>query len=156
RAPARPRRAGGAGPVPRSHGSGAGERRPGDADRVHAGARPAPGRARGPGDAGGERVSREFFSDMFLGGGGLLLAPRSPRRAELLRLVGARFRVVDPGEEPQPGRRAPEDAVCWLARHKASAVAPAHPGSWVLAADTLVFQDGELMGKPRDVAEARA
>jgi septum formation protein len=99
-------------------------------------------------------VKSPFFSELLLGGEELVLASRSPRRAELLRLVGARFRVEEPGEEPEPGERAPEDAVVWLARQKAAAVARNHPHEWVLAADTLVFQDGELLGKPRDEAEA--
>jgi len=96
-----------------------------------------------------------YFSERFLGGETLLLASLSPRRAELLRLVGARFEVVAPGEEPPPGPDSPEAEVIRLARAKAGAVAEAHPERWVLAADTLVFQDGELLGKPRETSEAR-
>jgi septum formation protein len=49
---------------------------------------------------------------------------------------------------------AAEEAASRLAAAKAAQVAADHPGQWVLAADTLVFLDGEILGKPRDDEEA--
>ncbi len=87
----------------------------------------------------------------------LLLASASPRRAEILRSLGIPFtaRPVDIPEEPLPGETA-EAAAVRLAAEKASAAAGREPAAWVLAADTLVFIDGAILGKPRDPDEAAA
>jgi septum formation protein len=86
----------------------------------------------------------------------LVLASASPRRRELLGQLGLSFEVsaADIDETPHPGEPA-QAYVLRLAREKARAVATRHPGAWVLAADTTVALGDELMGKPRDAAEAR-
>jgi septum formation protein len=61
-------------------------------------------------------------------------------------------RAADLDETPLPGER-PDETVLRLAREKAAA--QAHPGEIVLAADTVVVIDGELLGKPRDPEDAR-
>jgi septum formation protein len=61
-------------------------------------------------------------------------------------------RAADLDETPLPGEE-PRDTVLRLA--KAKAAARAHPGELVLAADTVVVIDGELLGKPSDPADAR-
>jgi septum formation protein len=85
-----------------------------------------------------------------------LLASASPRRAELLALIGIPFRVA-PGvidETPRPGEE-PGPLAARLAREKVLAVpAPAGPAI-ILGADTLVVVDGAILGKPRDDEEAR-
>ena len=83
---------------------------------------------------------------------GLVLASGSPRRRELLSQLGLSFDVVVPDidETPRPGERAVE-LVRRLALEKAAAVA----GDPVLAADTTVEVDGEILGKPRDADDAR-
>ncbi len=83
-----------------------------------------------------------------------MLASRSPRRAELLKAAGFEFtvRVSDVDETPRPG----EDPFVYavrLALTKADAV-PASPDEIVLAADTTVVLGSEIMGKPRDAADA--
>ena len=86
----------------------------------------------------------------------LILASASPRRAELLRLLKVDFQVV-PGqvEEVAHEHLSPLE-VCQLNAHrKAFAVAKKIPDALVLGADTLVFLDNEIMGKPRNLAEAR-
>jgi nucleoside triphosphate pyrophosphatase len=86
---------------------------------------------------------------------GVVLASSSPRRAEILASLGIPF-VVDPAdvdETVRPGESG-EDAASRLAAAKASAVVSRRAGDWVLAADTLVLLDGEILGKPRDDAEA--
>jgi septum formation protein len=84
----------------------------------------------------------------------LILASSSPRRRELLGGLGLQFavRAVDLDETPLPGED-PGDTVLRLARAKAAA--RAHPGELVLAADTVVVIDSELLGKPADPADAR-
>jgi septum formation protein len=61
-------------------------------------------------------------------------------------------RSVDLDETPRPDE-TPEQTVVRLAEEKAAA--RAHPGELVLGADTVVVIDGELLGKPRDPADAR-
>ncbi len=86
----------------------------------------------------------------------LVLASASPRRRDLLGQLGLRFTVAaaDLDETPRPDE-PPEAYVLRLAREKAQAVAGRFPGTWVLAADTTVVLGRELLGKPRDEAEAR-
>lgn len=84
----------------------------------------------------------------------VVLASQSPRRRELLASVGVSVEVrpsttdesVLPGEDPGAYVRR-------LAREKAEAV-PAEAGELVLAADTAVVLGREILGKPRDAADA--
>lgn len=85
----------------------------------------------------------------------IILASQSPRRRELLSLYGLPF-VVDPSqadEDHVTGTGA--ERVQKLARAKCEEVAARHPGQLVLAADTLVCVDDEILGKPKDEADAR-
>ena len=83
---------------------------------------------------------------------GLVLASGSPRRRELLAQLGLTFGSSPPDvdETPQPGER-PVDLVRRLAVAKATAV----DGDPVVAADTTVEVDGEILGKPVDADDAR-
>lgn len=85
----------------------------------------------------------------------LILASGSPRRRELLAGLDLDFTVrpVDLDESLRPDED-PHDYVRRLAREKAEA--RAEPGEVVLAADTIVVLDGEVLGKPEDPADARA
>ena len=84
----------------------------------------------------------------------LVLASRSPRRAELLTAAGFEFtvRAADVDETPRDGED-PFTYVVRLAMDKADAV-PVNDGEIVLAADTTVVLDGQIMGKPTDAADA--
>ncbi len=85
----------------------------------------------------------------------LILASRSPRRAELLTRAGYRFEVVPPDvDERLRAGEAPRDYVARLAAEKAAAVAPRYPARVVLAADTTVVVGSAVLGKPRDANEA--
>jgi len=85
----------------------------------------------------------------------LILASNSPRRKELFSLFGWPFEVVpaDIDEARQPGE-PPKDYVRRLACEKAEAVADWKMGL-VIAADTIVADGDELLGKPADETEAR-
>jgi septum formation protein len=85
----------------------------------------------------------------------LVLASASPRRQELLRNAGIPFEVrpTQIVEDPLPGEDAKECAER-LAREKALAVAQQRPQDFVLAADTVVVVDGQILGKPADAADA--
>lgn len=85
----------------------------------------------------------------------LILASASPRRAELLKLLPVPFRVL-PSDAPEvaPEHLSPQE-VCQLNAHrKARAVAKKNPDALVLAADTLVFLDHEILGKPHNFKDA--
>jgi septum formation protein len=75
---------------------------------------------------------------------------------EMLRLAGVRFTILHGSvdETPGPGE-APADYALRLSEAKARAVAAMRPGRWVLGADTIVTIDGELLGKPATIDEAR-
>lgn len=91
----------------------------------------------------------------------LVLASSSPRRAALLRSAGFEFEVVAaPVDEDAitadlaAAHAVPTAIALELASAKAAAGAALRPGARVLAADTLVVLDGELLGKPKDAADA--
>jgi septum formation protein len=87
----------------------------------------------------------------------LILASGSPARRELLDAAGYTFEVVPANIEEPTGQgvtdpRAHVHQVAWL---KAAAVAPRVVDGIVLAADTVGWLDGEVIGKPEDEADAR-
>lgn len=87
----------------------------------------------------------------------LVLASRSPRRAQLLRMLGIRF-DIEPADVDE-AYRAGEDPMLHaerLAREKAEAVARMRPDALVVACDTVVLLAGDVLGKPRDADEAVA
>ena len=87
----------------------------------------------------------------------LILASASPRRAELLRQLEVEFQVM-PGNAAEVAYEylSPQE-ICQLNAHrKARAVAKKIPDALVLGADTLVFLERKIFGKPSDHAEARA
>ncbi|HEX7050557.1 MAG TPA: nucleoside triphosphate pyrophosphatase [Longimicrobiales bacterium] len=85
----------------------------------------------------------------------LVLASGSPRRAQLLAMLGLRFETVPAGIEETPREdEAPAQLAERLACEKARAVARQRPDALVIGSDTLVVVDGEIVGKPRDRDEA--
>ena len=84
----------------------------------------------------------------------LILASQSPRRKELLGLMGHPFiiRVADIDEAMDP-EKAPFDEVARVSRKKAMAVSR-EQDDIVVAADTIVVCNGEVLGKPKDEADA--
>ena len=86
----------------------------------------------------------------------LILASASPRRAELLRQLQPEFQIVPSEAAEVIDEQLSPQELCQLNAHrKAFAVAKKIPDALVLGADTLVFLGSEILGKPRDLAEAR-
>ena len=83
----------------------------------------------------------------------LILAYGSPRRRELLSLMGITYQIC-PADVDEHMTGAPDEVVMALSRRKALAVAERHSGCTVLGADTLVACRGEIMGKPQDQQDA--
>jgi septum formation protein len=87
----------------------------------------------------------------------LLLASESPRRRQLLEMLGIPFRVVVPNvDETRRTGELPDAYVVRLARAKAAAVAAREPGELVLGADTTVVIRGDVLEKPSSAEEAAA
>jgi len=85
----------------------------------------------------------------------LILASASPRRAEVLRQLGVEFRVV-PSDAPElhRGELTAREISQINAYRKARAVAKKFPDALVLGADTLVYLDDTLFGKPPTLEDA--
>ena len=87
----------------------------------------------------------------------VILASQSPRRRELLSLIGIEHEVqpADIDETPWPEEQ-PIPHTERLARAKAQVIAARAPDALVIAADTIVVIDGAILGKPTDIPDARA
>lgn len=87
----------------------------------------------------------------------LVLASQSPRRIELMREAGYDFEILVPEvEEAHDASLTPEALTIENAGLKARAGARLRPDALVIGADTLVYVDGEPLGKPRDLDQALA
>jgi len=85
------------------------------------------------------------------------LASTSPRRRELLALLGIAFDVIAPTcEEILSPDLSPSDQAKQFAQDKAQSVADNHPQHVVVGSDTVIEIDGKLLGKPNDLEEAES
>jgi septum formation protein len=88
---------------------------------------------------------------------GLILASASPRRQQLFALLGVPFTPLAADvEENRSHGEGPEEMVCRLSQAKAEALAGDYPERLIVAADTIVVLDGQVLGKPADAGEAVA
>ncbi len=86
----------------------------------------------------------------------IILASQSPRRQELLKRLFDEFLVLPSDiDETLPEDIGPEFAPIFLAAEKAQHIARSHPSDLVIAADTIVVLNGEILGKPKDDADAK-
>ena len=87
----------------------------------------------------------------------VILASSSPRRRQLLSLVGIAHQVLPAGiDESYLAGESPTGHAERLAREKAATVAVMAPDAVTIGADTIVVLDGDVLGKPRDAAHAAA
>lgn len=88
----------------------------------------------------------------------LVLASQSPRRRELLGLTGLSFEIVPThSDESRRAGESPTDYACRLSHDKARAAAAHVEGdALIIAADTIVVDGEEVLGKPEDAGEATA
>ena len=85
------------------------------------------------------------------------MASTSPRRRELLALLGIAFDVIAPTcEEILSPDLSPSDQAKQFAQDKAQSVADNHPQHVVVGSDTVIEIDGKLLGKPNDLEEAES
>ena len=86
----------------------------------------------------------------------MILASKSPRRRYLLQQAGLEFSII-PSEfdERSVALSSPEAYVRVSAESKAQDIARKYPDSWIIGADTIVFIDNRILGKPVSVEQAR-
>ncbi len=87
----------------------------------------------------------------------IVLASGSPRRKELLAQIGLDFDVQVSFVDEQITKTKPDEIVCELSMQKAQAVFDniLTEDVIVIGADTIVYNDGKILGKPKDEADAR-
>ena len=88
----------------------------------------------------------------------IVLASKSPRRKELLQRMGVNFKVrtLFGIDESYPDSLRGEDIVCYISRNKAKAYQSSMaPNELLITADTIVYVDGEVMGKPKNAEQAK-
>ena len=84
-----------------------------------------------------------------------ILASQSPRRRELLSMLGLTFEIITADiDEAFDKSLSVEAAVAEVCRRKAEAVGKDNPGRLIVAADTIVVVDGTVLGKPHSEEEA--
>lgn len=87
----------------------------------------------------------------------IILASKSPRRRELLQMLGIRDFTVVPSNDPEilPDGLTEPETVMELSRRKAIDVAArSESGTLIIAADTIVSLNGEILGKPQSAGDA--
>ena len=86
----------------------------------------------------------------------IILASGSPRRRELLGLIFDNFEIIpSSADETLAPCTPPDAAVKELALRKAEDIADIHPCDLVIGADTVVYCDGHILGKPADEEDAK-
>ena len=85
----------------------------------------------------------------------IILASKSPRRQELLKLMGLDFKVMlKDVDESYPESLLPAEIAVYIAEKKAAAFTAERPGNIVITADTIVACKKEILGKPEDAHHA--
>jgi septum formation protein len=85
----------------------------------------------------------------------IILASKSPRRQELLKLMDLEFRIVlKDVDESYPDSLTPEEVAVYIATQKAKAFDETVGDEIVLTADTIVCIDDLILGKPENAAHA--
>ena len=96
-----------------------------------------------------------YFCRMYKQKQPILLASKSPRRHELMKLMGLDFKVVlKEVDESYPEDLLPAEVAIYIAEKKAAAFSEEGQGSMVITADTIVAYKNEILGKPEDAAHA--
>lgn len=86
----------------------------------------------------------------------IILASQSPRRKKLLNQIGLNFEIrASKYEEDMTVKKDPQELVQFLALNKAKDVAQYYQDAIVIGADTIVVYKNKVIGKPKNVEEAR-
>lgn len=83
-----------------------------------------------------------------------ILASKSPRRAELTKMLVKEFDIIVPDIDENIQISIPSDTAKIISKFKAYKIFADHPQDTILACDTIVVIEGELLGKPKDAKDA--
>ena len=84
-----------------------------------------------------------------------ILASKSPRRQELLKIIVPEFKIVVPDIDENILVSIPSDTAKIISKFKAYKIFAEYPEATILACDTIVVIEGELLGKPKDALDAK-
>ena len=85
----------------------------------------------------------------------IYLASSSPRRREMLENLGVEFEILKPEADENSDIKDPGKLTELLAKRKAEAAKKIKSDGLIIGCDTVVFADGEILGKPKDKADAK-
>jgi len=86
----------------------------------------------------------------------VILASKSPRRADILRMIGIDFKVIPSNiKEKIDGRITKNKIAEFLSQKKAETISIKYPNDIIIGADTIVISKGEIFGKPKDEEESK-
>ncbi len=86
----------------------------------------------------------------------IILASQSPRRRELLKTIFENFEIIPSScEEVVPNNISTQNVAEFLANLKANDIAKKYPEALVIGADTVVIAENEILGKPKNEAQAK-
>ena len=86
----------------------------------------------------------------------VILASKSPRRADILRMIGIDFKVIPSNiKEKIDGRITKNKIAEFLSQKKAETISVKYPNDIIIGADTIVISKGEIFGKPKDEEESK-
>lgn len=80
----------------------------------------------------------------------IILASASPRRIQLLKVWGLKFKISPADIDEQTKLKKPSSIVKYLSYQKAKFVKEKNPGSVVIGSDTIVVLNGKILGKPKN------
>jgi len=84
----------------------------------------------------------------------IVLASTSPRRIQLLKQLGVKFECFDPNKSEDSVATNPEQRVIENAEKKARPAMSQYSEALIIAADTIVYFDGNILEKPKDTSDA--
>ena len=86
----------------------------------------------------------------------VILASKSPRRADILRMIGIDFKVIPSNIKEKIDDRITKNKMAeFLSQKKAETISIKYPNDIIIGADTIVISKGEIFGKPKDEEESK-
>ena len=86
----------------------------------------------------------------------IILGSKSPRRAEILKMIGLNFKIVPSKIKEEINPNVGQDKIAEsISIEKANAISIEYPNDMIIGADTIVISNGKIFGKPRDLNESR-
>ena len=86
----------------------------------------------------------------------IILASQSPRRAEILRMIGVNFKVDSSNINEEMNQKIEQNEIAIiLSKAKAEKISQKYPNNIIIGADTIVVYNEKIFGKPKDKNESR-